>query len=461
MRKLLASLVLASVFVLGIVGKASAQNYSYGVVTGILSPDHVDSVVELGAGWVRLNFFWSEIEASHGSFDWSAADAWVSRANAANLKMFITLGAGKPSVPSWAKSCGGCWPNAAYWQDFVEAALTRYEGNGIVWGVWNEPNLDGDDMFATAYTWLFEYADAARDNVAPSERLAGPETSHHALYDGYFDYAMSGISSYLASQDVITVHWYNDGNNPESFHDYMTAVASYAGTHEHWMTEGGWDSCNNTTQSNGVYNNYLVQYDPDADSFTNLFVYVLYAAGNNCGAAIDSFSLTTGSGPFYARTAFTTYKNYIASHWGDELQRPAAATCSDWVWLTPTTKSTSEECKAYCESFDAQSCEWEPGNGNCYVEWGTGCYVTPGVSGWAAEVFPGAASMAANTGVVCSSVSWPTPFTTATASACLMECQANNADACEWEVSSGSCFVETGTACYTAGASGWYGAVLN
>ena len=45
---------------------------------------------------------------------------------------------------------------------------------------------------------------------------------------------------------------------------------------------------------------------------------------------------------------------------------------------------------------------------------------------------------------------------------CSAYCAANGADACEWEESSGGCWVEFGTGCYVEeGYGGWWAATMN
>lgn len=48
-----------------------------------------------------------------------------------------------------------------------------------------------------------------------------------------------------------------------------------------------------------------------------------------------------------------------------------------------------------------------------------------------------------------------------TAEVCAAYCAQNGGDACEWEISTGACWVEFGTGCYVEdGYGGWYAAVL-
>lgn len=166
-----------------------AQNDRFGVVTSGLDPDHGAKVTELGAGSVRLDFFWSDVEPSQDNYQWTDVDRFMQEARNRNLKIFVSLS----MTPSWAGPCESCMPyNLGDWYDFVWRVIHRYtvlNNYNVVFGVWNEPNLHflDDDAYASQYKLLFEYADAARDSVNPGARLAGPETSHHAI-GGFFGF---------------------------------------------------------------------------------------------------------------------------------------------------------------------------------------------------------------------------------------------------------------------------------
>jgi pimeloyl-ACP methyl ester carboxylesterase len=71
---------------------------------------------------------------------------------------------------------------------------------------------------------------------------------------------------------------------------------------------------------------------------------------------------------------------------GDQMQADSAVRgCSNYVEWSPVFQPTSSDCLAYCKGYSADSCEWHI-SGSCYVEYGNGCYVTGGYSGWYAWV---------------------------------------------------------------------------
>lgn len=60
--------------------------------------------------------------------------------------------------------------------------------------------------------------------------------------------------------------------------------------------------------------------------------------------------------------------------------------CANWSWWSPVFQPDPDSCHAFCAQNGANACEWY-GNGDCYVEFGSGCSVQGGFPGWWAAVF--------------------------------------------------------------------------
>ncbi len=59
--------------------------------------------------------------------------------------------------------------------------------------------------------------------------------------------------------------------------------------------------------------------------------------------------------------------------------------CNPWSWWNSSFTSTPGACYNWCSQNSANACEWSQ-NGDCYVEFGAGCYVQGGFPGWWAAV---------------------------------------------------------------------------
>lgn len=96
------------------------------------------------------------------------------------------------------------------------------------------------------------------------------------------------------------------------------------------------------------------------------------ASGEMCGGGWRNSIYATGSTPPPP---------------GGSMQPDSAVRgCSNWSWWSPVYQPDPASCHTYCAQNGANACEWNQ-NGDCYVEFGSGCYVQGGFPGWWAAVF--------------------------------------------------------------------------
>ncbi len=224
-------------------------------------------------------------------------------------------------APSWAN--GGkdrhAPPTADHmgdWYRYCVELMRRYRGRGVVYGVWNEPNLA--DFFTGTfdeYTSLVRYAGDALRAVDPAARLSGPETSDLATA-GREAWYTNAVKSLAGVFDVVTTHWYcgahcGTGNQiGRTLTQYMTARAAdvQAGTPV-WLTETGLDSADDARQA-AFYEAVLTAYAQNArnnrgapPAWQNVFFYHLLANDNATMIWTDPGRTN--------RLAFTRYQSWI------------------------------------------------------------------------------------------------------------------------------------------------------
>lgn len=122
----------------------------------------------------------------------------------------------------------------------------------------------------------------------------------------------------------------------------------------------------------------------------------LWANQNFCGGPHSSADLSELSDcgfqqgcPAAAETKFTDQfvAPVISSPPGGSMQPDSAVRgCSNWSWWSPVYQPDPGSCHTYCAQNGANACEWYV-NGDCYVEFGSGCSVQGGFPGWWAAVF--------------------------------------------------------------------------
>jgi len=100
-----------------------------------------DLMAASGAKWVRIDFYWSGVQPTPTTYDWSSIDRAVNAANARGLHVL----ANSAYTPAWARAGGDDkYPpvDVSTYATFVQRAVQRYAPLGVHhWEIWNEPNV--------------------------------------------------------------------------------------------------------------------------------------------------------------------------------------------------------------------------------------------------------------------------------------------------------------------------------
>lgn len=184
----------------------------------------------LGVKWVRYwdnggGMFWSGIEREKGRWDWSAADAYVSRTLAAGMRPLMVLG----MTPEWASSDPsygtyvgrGAFSPASHledWAVYCREAARRYKGRVDHFEIWNEPNNNalGDEGFffkgnVKQYLEVLQVAYRAVKEGNPDAVVLAPSATGH-----FFPFLRRlmelGGGDFF---DVLSIHTYTTPFPPE------------------------------------------------------------------------------------------------------------------------------------------------------------------------------------------------------------------------------------------------------
>jgi hypothetical protein len=141
------------------------------------STAHLEAIAEIGATVIRRGFYWYGIEQARGEYDFTDYDRLLADCDRLGLRLVGCLFGGNDLYED--RSPGGIrGPEArAGFAAFAAAAAQRYAGRGILWEIWNEPNVrtfwrrEGDHN-----SWAFaeEYS-ALVTAAAPAIRAADPQ----------------------------------------------------------------------------------------------------------------------------------------------------------------------------------------------------------------------------------------------------------------------------------------------
>lgn len=188
-------------------------------------------IANAGFKFVRMDFFWQDTEPQKGRYDWSAYDAFTTELAQHGLRPYYVL---DYSNPLYEQSVTSTNPvthkiesalaspqhpeSIAAYARWAAAAAKHFRGRGIIWEIWNEPNISfwKPKPDVAQYTALALATAKAIRAADPDACIVGPTTSR---FDWNFLEAVfkSGLLDYL---NGVSVHPYR-GSAPE------TAAADY------------------------------------------------------------------------------------------------------------------------------------------------------------------------------------------------------------------------------------------
>src|SRR6185312_15918892 len=184
----------------------------------------VRMIADAGFRWVRMDFAWNSIEREKGSYDFSHYDDLMASLSRHGIRPMFILDYGNDLYEQGA-------PRTAASRDafcrFVAASVRHFEGRGIIWEMWNEPNggfwkprADVSQYIALAQ----QVGDTIR-STASQEYYVGPATSG---FDWQFLKACFD-SGLLDLFDAVTVHPYRDTAPDTVSADWLQLRALIAG----------------------------------------------------------------------------------------------------------------------------------------------------------------------------------------------------------------------------------------
>jgi hypothetical protein len=166
-------------------------------------PGEMDRLAASGVRWIRIDLFWHQVERRKGEYDFSGYDRLTTALKSKGIRPVYILCYGNDLYQSGSPRT----PEArAAFCRFVAAAVRRYRGQGVIWEMWNEPNIH----FWSPRPNVEEYVALAKD-VARTLRTVAPDEWHVGPAVSGFDWGFlrrcfeAGL---LNRWDAVTVHPY-------------------------------------------------------------------------------------------------------------------------------------------------------------------------------------------------------------------------------------------------------------
>ncbi len=181
-------------------------------------PGELEMLAAGGFRFVRMDFHWEGIEREKGIYDFAAYDHLLADLDRLGLRAYFILDYGHRLYD------GGLSPHTdegrAGFCTFVKAAMQHFAGRGIVWEMWNEPNISfwKPKPNADDYAKLALAVGETIRAVTPKEIFVGPTTSEIDLtfMETCFK---AGCLSYW---DAVSVHPYRHRPPETVADDYRT-----------------------------------------------------------------------------------------------------------------------------------------------------------------------------------------------------------------------------------------------
>ena len=180
----------------------------------------LEMIQAAGFKWVRQDFFWTSTERQKGVYDWSEYEALTSDLEKHGLRAYYIL---DYSNPLYEKTVTGTNPitgqpeerttaspqqlqSVAAFARWAGAAAEHFRGRGVIWEIWNEPNISfwKPKPDAAQYTVLALVAAKAIHDVDPQACVVAPATSGFQ-WDFLEPFLKSGALEFL---DAVSVHPY-------------------------------------------------------------------------------------------------------------------------------------------------------------------------------------------------------------------------------------------------------------
>lgn len=181
--------------------------------------EHVTRIAEAGLKFIRMDIWWSVVETTKGSYDFTAHDQLVDSLAERGIRPVFILCYGNPLYD------GGDAPHTdegrAAFARYAAACAAHFRGKGVIWELWNEPN--GAHFWRPApnaedYISLAKVVYPAVRKADPNAFMMGPALAGPG-FDYLEDLLKRGLLDYV---DALSVHPYGSVRPEDAYRYYET-----------------------------------------------------------------------------------------------------------------------------------------------------------------------------------------------------------------------------------------------
>ncbi len=200
----------------------------------------IEAISDMGAKWIRIDLLWARVEQKAGVYDFSKYDPVIDGATRNGMRAILILDYGNKVHDVDAPRTR---EGRAAFTDFATAAVRHYKHRGVIWEIWNEPNLSHfwrGAPSADEYAALVRVVVPAMRDVSADEWIMGGAFSRFdwPFIEQAFSYGM------LNGLDAVSVHPYRDKKAPETvgadWAQLRTMISKYAPNKKLTMISSEW-----------------------------------------------------------------------------------------------------------------------------------------------------------------------------------------------------------------------------
>ena len=190
-------------------------------------PGEMEMLTAAGFRWVRMDLMWAATERERGKYDFSAYERLLATLEAHKLRALFILCYGNELYEP--RNTVATPEGRAAFARWAAAAAVHFQGHGILWEIWNEPNgrFWKPHADVNQYAALALAASKAIRRAAPGEAIIGPAS---VRVDLKFIEALCR-AGLLDWWDAVSVHPYRQTGPEGAAADYQKLrrlIARYA-----------------------------------------------------------------------------------------------------------------------------------------------------------------------------------------------------------------------------------------
>lgn len=184
--------------------------------------EQVEHIAEAGFRYIRMDVIWSHVEKTKGQYDLKGYEELVDSLSRRSIRPLFILCYGNPLYDE-GKAPHTDEGRRAF-VAFVKATAERFKGKGILWEIWNEPNLGQfwrPEASVEDYLKLAKLVYAALKEADPGCTVLAPALSGWDF--GFLEKAFKlGL---LECTDVVSLHAYGSAIPEDAARYYATVRA--------------------------------------------------------------------------------------------------------------------------------------------------------------------------------------------------------------------------------------------